>query len=382
MAGYIGSKAVSVNTTSATITGDASIGGDLSLGDSDKIILGAGSDLQIYHDGSNSFVIDQGTGGLVIRGSTYVALQGTNGENAVIASENGAVDLRYDNATKLATKATGVTVTGEMAATTMDLSSNAVIDGTALVTGVLTTTAATVFNGGFAAVQESTVLIADGQADNEYAFQIKNEEATDDRAYGLLIHAGSTATDRALAINTHDGNVGLFYVQGDGDIEVKTGNLVIGTAGKGIDFSATGNISGTSSELLDDYEEGTYTATITPSGSGSIGLSAGYGSYTKIGNLVTVNASCNTNAISSPVGYFKVSLPFTCNTTNQNGRAAASIYIDGLAGNKTSEFIGLTIENTTECRIYIGDAAVNVADSAQQLDASSYILISVTYRVA
>ena len=95
-----------------TFTGTTTLTGNLLLGDNDKAIFGAGSDLQIYHDGSNSFVIDQGTGGLVLRGSTFVALQGTNGENAVIASENGAVDLRYDNATKLATTSTGIDITG------------------------------------------------------------------------------------------------------------------------------------------------------------------------------------------------------------------------------------------------------------------------------
>ena len=150
-----------------------------------------------------------------------------------------------------------------------------------------------------------------------------------------------------------------------------------------VNFNAGLGIGGTgAANTLDDYEEGVYTATITPSSSGSIGLSSGFGSYTKIGNLVTVNASCSTNAISSPVGYFTLNLPFTCNNTNQNGRSAATIYIDGVAGNQTSEFIGLTIENTTECRIYLGDSTVNVADSAQRVDASTYILISVTYRVA
>jgi hypothetical protein len=93
---------------------------------------------------------------------------------------------------------------------------NAFFAGTTLISGVLTTTAQAVLNGGFAAVQESTVIVADGQSDNDYAFKIKNEESTDDRSYGLLIHAGSTGIDRALAINTHDGNAGLFYVQGNG----------------------------------------------------------------------------------------------------------------------------------------------------------------------
>ena len=50
-----------------------------------------------------------------------------------------------------------------------------------------------------------------------------------------------------------------FRVKSGGDVEIKDGNLVIGTSGKGIDFSATSS-TGTS-ELLNDYEEGTFTAT-------------------------------------------------------------------------------------------------------------------------
>ena len=136
----------------------------------------------------------------------------------------------------------------DLTATAIDLNGTLDVSGTALVTGVLTTTAATVFNGGFAAVQESTVLIADGQADNEYAFQIKNEESTDDRSFGLLIHAGSTATDRALAINSHDGNAGLFYVQGNGQALFTDGTASLpsitnnGDADTGLYFPAAGKV--------------------------------------------------------------------------------------------------------------------------------------------
>jgi hypothetical protein len=164
MAGYIGSKAVSVNTTSATITGDASIGGDLSLGDNDKIILGAGSDLQIYSDGTTSRIYESGSGLLTIRASNFNVNTADGSESYITMVDGGAVTSYHNGAAKIATKATGVTVTGEMAATTMDLSSNAVIDGTALVTGVLTTTAATVFNGGFAANAASTISTADNLA--------------------------------------------------------------------------------------------------------------------------------------------------------------------------------------------------------------------------
>ena len=118
---YADSAKLATTATGVDVTGTVTMDGgstsaDFTFGDNDKAIFGAGSDLSIYHDGSNSFVVDQGTGGLVLRGSTYVALQGTNGENAVIASENGAVDLRYDNSTKLATTSTGIDVTGTVTA--------------------------------------------------------------------------------------------------------------------------------------------------------------------------------------------------------------------------------------------------------------------------
>ena len=84
-----------------------------------------------------------------------------------------------------------------------------------------------------------------------------------------------------------------------GDLTVTSGNLVL-SSGNGIDFSATANSSGTmSSELLDDYEEGTYTPTDV-SGAG-LSFSAAGGFYTKIGRLVTC--------------FFYVTFPSTANTS-------------------------------------------------------------------
>lgn len=70
-----------------------------------------------------------------------------------------------------------------------------------------------------------------------------------------------------------------------GNITAYVGNVVIGTANKGIDFSANANAPGMTSELLNDYEEGTW----TPTG-GSFGATGSSGTYTKIGRQVTVNA--------------------------------------------------------------------------------------------
>ena len=73
-----------------------------------------------------------------------------------------------------------------------------------------------------------------------------------------------------------------------GDLNIKAGNLVMGTSGKGIDFSATSNGSGTtSSELLNDYEEGTFTPVIVGgSTAGTCTYTGQTASYTKIGNCV------------------------------------------------------------------------------------------------
>jgi cytoskeletal protein CcmA (bactofilin family) len=86
---------------------------DLTFGDNDKALFGAGSDLQIFHDGSNSFIDDAGTGVLSIR-SNSISLGKYTGENLASFVADGAVTLYHDNAAKLATTATGVDVTGNL----------------------------------------------------------------------------------------------------------------------------------------------------------------------------------------------------------------------------------------------------------------------------
>jgi len=119
------STAVTINTTTLALSGN------MTFGDNDKAIFGAGSDLQIYHNGTDSVVDDQGTGKLVLKGNTAVEIRGTNGEDLAGFNMNGAVNLYYDNAAKLATKTDGVDITGELQADSLD------IDGGADITGVV-----------------------------------------------------------------------------------------------------------------------------------------------------------------------------------------------------------------------------------------------------
>ena len=91
--------------------------GNVSLGDNVKLKLGDGNDLEIYHDGSNSYVDDAGTGALILRGNANVTIGKHTGETMGFFEADGAVFLYHDNAIKLTTSATGVTVTGTVAAT-------------------------------------------------------------------------------------------------------------------------------------------------------------------------------------------------------------------------------------------------------------------------
>jgi hypothetical protein len=122
------------------VTGDVTLSANLNLSDSDYIRLGASQDLLVYHNGVHSYIDEQGTGNLYIRSTGgNIVLQANTNENAIVAAQNGAVTLYYDNASKLATKTDGVIVTGELVADTFSVSGvEAGTDGSLTVANTLT----------------------------------------------------------------------------------------------------------------------------------------------------------------------------------------------------------------------------------------------------
>jgi hypothetical protein len=87
----------------------------ISSDDNVKAQFGDGNDLQIYHDGSHSYIDDAGTGRLYIRADAHITLTNATGtETYANFASNGAVGLRYDNSTKLVTTSTGVDITGQL----------------------------------------------------------------------------------------------------------------------------------------------------------------------------------------------------------------------------------------------------------------------------
>jgi len=105
---------------SLDIDGNGDIAGNLNFGDNNYAQFGASQDLQIYHDGSNSIIKDNGTGDLQLRGSD-IGLMDSGGNHFIYCTDSGTggtVNLKHNASTKLATTSTGINVTGSVYNTT------------------------------------------------------------------------------------------------------------------------------------------------------------------------------------------------------------------------------------------------------------------------
>ena len=145
-----------------------------------------------------------------------------------------------------------------------------------------------------------------------------------------------------------------------GNIRIDNGNLVIGTSGKGIDFSATPG-TGTS-ELLADYEEGTFTATITPETTGTVTLDSGANllAYTKIGRVVFVQGLLEVSSVSLPVGTSVdiTNLPFTTSDlTEYAGRGGGAFLVDALISGSGAKPLKI-FENVTTITVVLDASLV------------------------
>ena len=113
----------------ATVTGNLTADG-LRLGDSDYAAFGDGQDLQIQHNGNNSFITDAGTGDLYIRGNNSLFVQNLDGsENKAQFITDGAVNLMHDGTTRISTSSTGVDVVGVVKANGHTSSASSVLEG-------------------------------------------------------------------------------------------------------------------------------------------------------------------------------------------------------------------------------------------------------------
>ena len=155
-----------------------------------------------------------------------------------------------------------------------------------------------------------------------------------DASPGIVLHDSDVTNltheivgggNAGLEISADYQNVGTGYIRFDvggserarilesGNFNIEDGNLVV-ASGHGIDFSATGDGSGTdSSELLDDYEEGSWSPTIS---AGSV--SGNQCQYTKVGNVVTLRGNLADITDNSTNGDIIITgLPYTAGSNNR-----------------------------------------------------------------
>ena len=188
------------------------------------------------------------------------------------------------------------------------------------------------------------VSIKDGDNGTTFALQMSTDKVYVNGSVGIGVNDPDSelelyhATDPQikLSINTH-GDAGIMLGDADGMKLYGKGSsnelrFYSGTTLKGrfdsnglnldsgrIQFPATQSAS-SDANTLDDYEQGTHTATITPSTSGTVTLDSSYQtiSYTKIGDIVHIGGNLVIGSVSSPVGtYVRISSPFTNNNGHQ-----------------------------------------------------------------
>jgi hypothetical protein len=209
--------------------------------------------------------------------------------------------------------------------TTADIADDAVtsakLDTNIDIAGTLDVTSTTTLDSTLAVAGHSSIGNA-GTVDGTRALTVVG--ATDGSSSSIIVGYNSSLASK-------------FSVRDDGYTSVGNGlNLADGNlslaSGHGIDFSGNANASGMTSELLDDYEEGTWTPAVSSASSHTVQT----GIYTKIGNLVTIQ--CVVSFVQSGSVFGSVSgLPFTVAAVNYSGITFREWYSTGitLSGNLT-----------------------------------------------
>jgi len=309
------------------------VSGDSATG---RLTMGAGEDLNLYHGGTNSYIVND-TGELVVHSAGGINFTTDTATFTSVNSTDPVVIIKNTTNDTAAGRLHFVKDKGAAGADGDDI-------GTIEFISDDSGQAQTSFAKIVAEVSESAntdeagklsffVAESDGTTTALTAGLVLEGEHATDGEVDVTIAAGTASTTTvagSLVVTTDldvDGTANLDVVDIDGAVDmastltvgtnltITNGNLIIGTSGKGIDFSATGDGTGggSISELLADYEKGTFTATLTGTGgsAGSVAGNTATWTYIKIGNFIHINGSVTPSNMGSYSGTTQITgIPF------------------------------------------------------------------------
>ena len=203
------------------------------------------------------------------------------------------------------------------------------VDGTLTLEGGLSTNSALTVNAATSTIESTggaqlylsrdDTAIANNNLIGGLAFKANDSSASPDPQYcGMKAYAAGSGNNPVLEFYSGNGNydartpqLSINYL---GNVTIANGNLIMGTSGNGIDFSAT---SGTgTSELFSDYEEGNWTPSYDASTSSpTVTHDKQTGYYVKIGRMVFISLQLRTDSVSGGSGNLRISgLPYSASS--------------------------------------------------------------------
>ena len=336
---------------------------------------GTGTPLRTSFDYTNQNFTELYTalgGGVGLPGATTQVIFNDGGTN--LAGDAGLV---YNKTTDTLTAGNAAITGAATVGTTLGVTGNSTLTGSV---GI-----------GVAPAQKLTVLVADAAQSAQFraASGYVRLRPYVDATNGGIIDATNTSESAYSNLTILANSLRLFgnsasglTVGATGDVTVGAGNVVMGTSGKGIDFSAvTGGTGTATANVLNDYEEGTWTIGLT-FGGGSTGIttSANTGRYTKIGRQVTVIGYLALTSKGSSTGAANITgLPFT--SANSLDSISASCLRFNVVS-YTGTIQGVQPINTTKIELdNISEAGAVTSLTDANFSNTSSIMISSTYFV-
>jgi hypothetical protein len=308
----------------STFTGQITANGGMEFIDNKKLTFGTGDDLEIYHDGNNSYINDVGTGNILIRGANVLLT--TGGGTKYLEGGSNVLTLFHTGNERLRTSSVGVYVTGTVTASgtsvfdALDISGNVDVGGTLDVSGDITVSG-TVDGRDIAADGTKLNTIETGATADQTAAEIK-----------ALLVDGLTATHLAA------GSVGASEIGND----VVNSQHYADNSIDALHLNVSGN--GTTSQYLRSDGDGTMSWVTPPNTTYSVGD----------GGLSQINFTsadhAKLNGIEAGATADQTSVSGSSGSCTGNAATATAL----TAGNKVIQG-ALTVGNTTSSDIYMTD---------------------------